>query len=102
MGIASTSLLILCGTIALVNKKFDPFIDMRIRQGMKRRMEFSEKGNFAKGMEQLASSRHYSFQLQEEMDNKKIDSVKSPNVTYNVIPSSGMTTTTLEDLEFKT
>lgn len=33
---------------------------------------------------------------------EKIDSVKSPNVTCNVIPSSGMTITTLEDLEFKT
>lgn len=33
---------------------------------------------------------------------EKIDSMESPNVTYNMIPSSGMTTTTLEDLEFKT
>lgn len=33
---------------------------------------------------------------------EEIDSVKSPNVTYNVILSFGMTITTLEDLEFKT
>lgn len=33
---------------------------------------------------------------------EKIDSMKSLNVTYNVILSSGMTTTTLEDLEFNT
>lgn len=33
---------------------------------------------------------------------EKTDTVESPNVTYNVIPSSGMTITTLEDLEFKT